>query len=174
MAEPYVGEIRLVGFNFQPNGWAFCNGQLLSIAENEVLFNLIGTTYGGDGVNTFALPNLASRVPIHQGVDSFGQSYVLGEILGEETVTLSLSQIPPHNHTVPVNSAVGTSSSSSHSNLAAAPLALGNTYSTNSPSGSMPSSAISSTGGSQPHDNMQPFLVCNYVISLFGIFPSQN
>jgi microcystin-dependent protein len=170
MSTPYVGEIRMTGFNFAPSGWALCNGQLLSIAENETLFNLIGTTYGGDGVNTFQLPNLQSRIPFHQGT-SGGTTMVIGQIAGEENVTLTTSQIPQHTHILAANSGRGAQPSPQNGLWAASPL---DEFSTETPSKTMDPSAILATGGSQPHDNMPPFLVVNFIIALYGVYPSQN
>lgn len=165
MSQPYVGEIRMVGFNFTPDGWMFCNGQLLSISEYETLFNLIGTTYGGDGQSTFALPNLASRFPIHQGAGN-----VIGQLAGTETVTLTLNQIPAHNHSLMAVAAAGSEASPSGAAWAESALEQ---FSTAGPTGTM-GATLGQAGGGQPHDNMSPFLAINYVISLFGIFPSQN
>ncbi len=167
MAQPYVGEIRQFAGNFAPAGWMFCEGQLLPISEYETLFNLIGTTYGGDGQSTFALPDLRGRIPLH-----FGNGFTLAETGGVEEVTLTVSQIPAHSHPY-----LGTSSAANDANAqnnvvaqptsgfpylnAAAPIAMGPT-------------SISSTGGSQPHNNFQPYLCVDFIISLFGIFPSQT
>lgn len=170
MSQPYVGEIRLVGFNFAPEGWMFCEGQLLSITEFEVLFNLIGTTYGGDGQTTFALPDLRGRVPIHQG-----SGYVMGGVGGTETVTLSLENLPSHNHSVYTASAATSVSPvknypSIATNDAYAPtLDVNGLFTT-----SFASNSIGANGGGEPHENRQAFLVMNYVISLFGVFPSQE
>ena len=168
MSSSYVGEIRLVGFNFAPQGWAFCDGSLLSIANNEVLFTLLGTTYGGDGVNTFALPNLTGRVPVHQGT---GQSnYVMGQTGGVASVTLTTNQMPIHTHTVNGQSGIGNAVSPVNNYFAGSTPAI---YSL--PSGYVNmGSVVGLTGGSQAHDNMQPYLAMNYIISLFGIYPSQN
>jgi microcystin-dependent protein len=166
MSEPYVGEIRMVGFNFAPVNWAFCNGQLLPISEYEVLFTLIGTTYGGDGQTTFALPNLQGRIPFHQG-----SSYVIGQLSGTETVTLAANQLPVHTHALATSSAGGTQSAPTGGYWAQSPLGE---YSTEAAAHSMAPTAVGSTGGSQPHDNLPPFLVVNFIISLYGVFPSQN
>lgn len=164
MAQPYVGEIRMFGGNFAPAGWAFCDGQLLPISENETLFNLIGTTYGGDGQSTFAMPDLRSRIPIH-----FGNGYTLAEMFGTETETLTVSQIPAHSHQVLVTNAVGNSKSGPQ--IAAGDLAR--VYSDETVGlQSLNPSTISSQGGSQPHENLMPSLCVNFIISLFGIFPS--
>ncbi len=165
MSSPFIGEIRMFGGNFAPVGWAFCNGALIPISENDALFNLIGTTYGGDGQNTFALPNLQSRVPVH-----VGPGFALGQAAGAETVTLTTSQIPAHSH-VPQGNTAGTQASPANNVWANS--SLGQFDNTNPPDSTMAPQAIGSTGGSQPHDNMIPFLVVNFILSLFGIFPSQ-
>src|SRR5262249_47926363 len=164
MAQPYVGEIRMFAGNFAPAGWMFCEGQLLPISEYETLFNLIGTTYGGDGQSTFALPDLRGRVPIH-----FGNSFTLAETGGVETVTLTVSQIPAHSHPLLATTTVATQPSPS-GNLAAE-ASLFSPYITIPPTAPMAPSSVGSTGGSQPHDNFQPYLCINFIISLFGIFP---
>lgn len=166
MSQPYIGEIRMAGFNFAPAGWAFCNGQLLPIADYSALFNLIGTTYGGDGENTFGLPNLQCRIPFHQG-----NGFVLAQISGTENVTLTTNQIPAHTHSLAANSSGGTQPGPGGGLWAASSL---DQFSTEAPSHSMAATAIASTGGSQPHDNMPPFLAVNFIISLFGIYPSQS
>jgi|SRR5580704_7087397 microcystin-dependent protein len=176
MSEPFVGEIRMFGGNFAPLGWAFCDGSLLSISQNTVLFQLIGTTYGGDGEQTYGLPDLRGRVPIHQGTSRQGETFVIGQLSGSESVTLLGNQVPQHSHLA--QAAPGGDVVSPHNavwssdpggNTAAWTTAI------NSPP-SMASNAIGSNiaGGAQPHDNMQPFLSISYIISLFGIFPSQN
>jgi len=171
MSEPFIGEIRPVGFNFAPQGWALCNGQVMSIAENSALFNLIGTTYGGDGQNTFNLPNLQGRIPFHQGSNNAGDSRIIGEISGSETVTLITQQIPQHSHTLAANSANGGQQSPAGGVWAGSPL---DQYSTSAPTVAMNPNGIGNSGGNQPHDNLPPYLVVNFIISLFGIFPSQN
>ena|ERR1022692_3560582 len=170
MSQPYVGEIRMFAGNFAPSGWAFCAGQLLAIAENDTLFNLIGTTYGGDGQSTFALPDLRSRVPINQGQGSGLSNYPLAQNGGFETVTLQLAQIPSHTHVPAANSAVGSSTSPSGNFWAER--SGTNEYSNVTPNGNMNAGTLQSTGGSQPHDNMLPFLAINFIISLFGVYPS--
>jgi microcystin-dependent protein len=170
MSQPFVGEIRLVGFNFEPVGWNFCNGQTLSISENEVLFVLIGTTYGGDGQTTYQLPNLQGRFPIHQGSDGQGNNYVIGQATGVETVTLTTNQIPAHSHPLQATATAGTETSPAGAVWAESALEQ---YSTVTPTGSM-GATLGQTGGGQPHNNMSTFLTINYIISLFGIFPSQN
>ncbi len=170
MSEPYVGEIRIAGFNFAPVGWAFCNGQLLSIEDNEVLFAVIGTTYGGDGVTTFALPNLQCRVPVHQGKSSTGTPYVLGQNGGAETVTVTPAQLPSHTHSAACNpTATGTAPGGNVWSST-----TGNAYTTAAPGQLLNPIAIAPTGGNQPHDNMPPLLVANFIISLYGVFPTQN
>lgn len=168
MGQPYVGEIRMFAGNFPPNGWMFCEGALLPISENETLFNLIGTTYGGDGQETFALPNLASRLPIH-----VGNGFVQGEMGGTESVTLTVNQIPTHSHVPMANSANGNSANPANciwGNFTDATI-----YATAAvnPGGLMNAAAAGISGGSQPHDNMMPYLCVNFIISLFGIFPHQ-
>ena len=167
MSQPFIGEIRMFGGNFAPVGWAFCNGQLLPIDQNAALFQLIGTTYGGDGITTFALPNLQSRVPVH-----VGQGFALGQNGGAETVTLTTSQIPAHSHVPQANSGAGTQTSPAGNVWASS--SLGEFDDTNLVDGTMATGAMGVTGGSQPHDNMIPFLVVSFILSLFGIFPSQN
>ncbi len=170
MSQPFVGEVRTVAFNFAPAGWAQCNGQLLAIAQNTTLFSLIGTTYGGDGVNTFGLPNLQGRIPVHQGTGSQG-TFVIGQEAGTETVTLQISQMPAHAHMLNAQSGGGTQPSPSGGVWANSPL---DQFSTAAPTTQMASSSLQVSGGSQPHDNMPPFLCINFVISLFGIYPSRN
>jgi microcystin-dependent protein len=172
MSSPYVGEIRMAGFNFAPAGWAFCNGQTMSIADYEALFTLIGTTYGGDGITTFQLPNLQGRIPFHQGASN-GNTMVIGQLSGSENVMLTPSQIPTHSHSLMANSGNGGQPSPSGGLWAASGLGE---FSTDAPAAAhaMAASAILPTGGSQPHDNMPPFLVVNFIISLNGIFPSQS
>jgi microcystin-dependent protein len=174
MGQPFVGEIRLFGGNFAPAGWMFCSGQLLPISENETLFNLIGTTYGGDGQSTFALPDLQSRVPIHQGQLTGGGgsgNYQLAETGGVESVTLTTNQIPIHSHLAGCSSAPGNSASPANGIPAVNDTALAYVAAA-APQANMNAAAIQNTGGSQPHDNIQPFLCVSYIISLFGIFPS--
>lgn len=165
MAEPFLGEVRQFPFNFAPRGWAQCNGQLLPISQNQALFSILGTTYGGDGRTTFALPNLMGRVPVH-----FGESITLGQTAGEEAHTLTIDEIPQHSHTAnggsdaissgPAGNTWGTSDSitpfTSQSNMTMSP------------------NSIAAAGGSQPHSNMQPYLVVNFCIALQGIFPSRE
>jgi microcystin-dependent protein len=173
MGQPYVGEIRMFGGNFAPAGWMFCEGQLLPISEFETLFNLIGTTYGGDGQSTFGLPDLRGRLPIHQG-----NGFTLAETGGVETVTLTVPQIPSHNHSLLwTNAGPVLSPSGALPAVANAPNVPGlQTYApfdTNALTQLNPAS-IQNDGGSQPHDNFQPYLCVSFIISLFGIFPSQT
>lgn len=172
MGTPYVGEIRLFAGNFAPAGWMLCQGQLVPIAEYETLYNLIGTTYGGDGVNTFALPDLRGRVPIHMtGVNSGANP--LAQQAGVETVTLLTQQIPSHTHAWNV---VGTANSADTAKLPNGYLANGSALSfdnrSNPVTTTLAATTVSSTGGSQPHENMAPYLCINFIISLFGVFPS--
>jgi microcystin-dependent protein len=167
MGSPYVGEIRIFAGNFAPNGWALCQGQILAITENETLFNLIGTTYGGDGQQTFGLPDLACRVPIHQG-----SGFVIGQKAGAESVTLTTQQIPGHTHAL-VAAAVNGDQISPSGAVPANSFTV-TPYINDVPNTAMNANALTSVGGSQPHENMQPFLCINFIISLFGIFPSQN
>jgi microcystin-dependent protein len=169
MAQPYVGEIRMFAGNFAPAGWMFCEGQLLPISEYETLFNLIGTTYGGDGQSTFALPDLRGRIPMH-----FGNGFTLAETGGVETVTLTVSQIPAHSHALLGSTAAGTTLDPTSNVLAQAPLSTTFAYGTDAPLTPLSPSSIGSTGGSQPHNNFQPYLCVDFIISLFGIFPSQT
>lgn len=175
MAQPFVGEIRMFAGNFPPVGWMFCDGNTMPIAENEVLFQLIGTTYGGDGEETFNLPNLQSRIPLHMGTSTAsGTTYQIGEASGVESVTLTLNQIPIHTHPLLATNDSGSQANALNQVLAAqSPVSI---YRPNAtpPNVPMNASSVSVTGGSQPHDNMQPFLCVNYIISLFGLFPSPN
>ena len=170
MAQPYIGEIRMFGGNFQINGWQFCDGSLLSIAENDALFNLIGTTYGGDGQSTFAVPDLRGRIPIHQGSLS-GNTTTIGQLGGVESVTLMVNTLPVHNHLAGCRSDAGNSATPNGAIPAVNTTALA--YGSIPPQQNMNTAIIGLTGGSQPHDNVQPFLCVTFIISLFGIFPSQ-
>lgn len=172
MSQPFIGEIRMFGGSFAPAGWAFCNGQLLPISENDALFILLGTTYGGDGQETFALPNLQSRIPIHMGTGPGLSSYIIGEQGGVEEVTLTVNQIPIHTHAPLASDAGGTADSPGNNYWATS--SLGKPYVAAPPNVLMNPGTITPSGGSQPHDNMLPFLCVTYIISLFGIFPSQT
>lgn len=167
MAQPYVGEIRMFAGNFAPAGWMFCEGQLLPISEYETLFNLIGTTYGGDGQSTFALPDLRGRVPLH-----FGNGFTLAETGGVEEVTLTVSQIPAHSH--PFLASLDIASQRDPTGNVLAQLNNAELYSPIPGSTPLSPAAMGSTGGSQPHSNFQPYLCVDFIISLFGIFPSQT
>ncbi len=166
MAQPYIGEIRMFAGNFAPRGWMFCEGQLLPISENEALFQLIGTTYGGDGNDTFALPDLRGRLPIHMG-----NGFTLADTGGAEEVTLTVQQIPAHTHPVLSSSAPGTSSAPKDNVLAKT--TTGFLYINENPNKQMAMTSINNTGGSQPHTNFQPYLCVDFIISLVGIFPSR-
>jgi microcystin-dependent protein len=172
MAEPFLSEIRIFSFNFPPKGWAFCNGQLLPINQNQALFSLLGTVYGGNGQTNFGLPNLRGRAPIH-----FGSGFTLGEAAGSSAVTLNIQQLPVHPHTLTsnlciggnvVNATLGDPTGSYWANNGKAH------YSTSPGDSVMHPSAVTNVGGSQPHTNMQPYLVLNFCIALQGIFPSQT
>jgi microcystin-dependent protein len=169
MTSPFVGEIRLFGFNFAPVGWALCNGQLMPISQNAALFSLLGTTYGGDGQTNFALPNLQARVPIHQGSDG-GPSHAMGESGGSETETLSVLQLPAHNHPVLAHKGIGNQTKPTDSLPAAT---NGDSYA-GTANVAMNASMIGETGGGQPLSVVQPYLVVNFCISLQGVFPSRN
>ncbi len=166
MSEPFLGEVKIISWNFPPKGWTFCNGQLLPINQNQALFSILGTTYGGDGRVTFGLPNLQGRMPVH-----VGDGIVLGERAGETAHTINISELPAHNH-APVGSSTNPPTS---------PGAQGNLWSANnakpfagSANVAMNPACVLPTGGSQPHENMSPYLVLNFIIALQGIFPSQN
>jgi len=165
MAQPYVGEIRIFAGNFAPAGWMFCEGQLLPISENETLFQLIGTTYGGDGQSTFALPDLRGRIPVHQG-----NGFILAETGGAEEITLTVNQIPAHTHALAAVDAAGNQITPT-GNLPAHSFNV-TPYINDAPTGNFNAAAITGTGGSQPHTNFQPYLCIDFIISLFGIFPS--
>lgn len=169
MSNPYIGEIRMFGGNYAPLGWMFCNGQLLSVTEYESLFSLIGTTYGGDGVDTFALPNLQGRVPIHQD-----NTHSVGEAAGVETVTLLTAQIPSHTHAL--SGSVALAEGTSPSNAAFAKSADTSFYEASNPGKDVPMSpaVVTQAGGSLPHDNMQPFLCVTFIIAVEGTYPQQG
>jgi microcystin-dependent protein len=174
MGEPFIGEIRMFGGSFAPAGWAFCSGQLMPISENDTLFNLIGTTYGGDGQETFALPDLQGRIPIHAGTASSGTTFQIGEKSGTESVTLSVNQIPSHGHT-PIGSTDPGDQSTPVNNFWSAAFTGDQVYDPAiTAGGTMNTTLIQNTGGSQPHENVAPFLCVSFILSLFGVFPSQN
>jgi microcystin-dependent protein len=175
MAQPYIGQIISVGFNFAPVGWMLCQGQTLPIAENQALYALIGTTYGGDGVNTFALPNLCGRVAVNQGQAPGLSPYVMGQSAGAENATLTASQVGSHTHPLMASTQSGSSNTpASTTALAQNAQTEVNMYSSAAPNTTLAPSSISSVGNSVPHENRQPFLTINYIIAVDGIFPSQN
>jgi microcystin-dependent protein len=167
MSDPFIGEIRMFGGNFAPAGWAFCNGQLMPISENDALFTLIGTTYGGDGQETFGLPDLQGRVPIH-----VSQNHQLGEKAGVESVTITSNTTPIHNHALMASTATATNPSPDGNILAASATIAPYVIDIAGPQ--LVNTAVQPTGGNQPHDNMMPYLCISFIISLFGIFPSQT
>jgi microcystin-dependent protein len=169
MAQPYVGEIRMFGGNFAPAGWMFCEGQLLPISEYETLFNLIGTTYGGDGQSTFALPDLRGRLPLHQG-----NGFTLAETGGAEEITLTVQQIPAHSHALLASANPATQVAPANLVAGKSSGATVSPYGTDIPTVVISPQAVGSVGGSQPHNNFQPYLCVDFIISLFGIFPSQT
>lgn len=170
MSEPYLGEIRMFGGNFAPRGWMFCDGSILSIAQNDALFALLGTTYGGDGQETFQLPDLRGRVPVHVG-STIGP---LGTVTGTETVTLTSAQVPAHTHPLVASTATATSTSPAGNVLAQANVAGVQIFMPTPASGASSSMATTPGGGSQPHDNMMPFRCITFIIAVEGIFPSQG
>ena len=181
MANPFIGEIRCFGFNFAPIGWAKCNGQLLSIADNSALFAILGTTYGGDGQTTFALPNLQGQVPMHWGSGPSGFNTTIGEVQGVTTVTLTVAQMPAHTHTltagaIPVGDEFEHTAVPTIQTYLSASRPTTAVYQTapSSITAAFASSALSTVGNSQPHDNMQPYLALNFCIALEGIFPARN
>lgn len=172
MATPYLAEIRAFGFNFPPRGWALCDGQLLPINQNQALFSLLGTTYGGDGRTTFALPDLRGRTAIKYGQGPGLAAYQLGSAAGQESVTLTLDQIPAHSHGLQASSAAADQEEPSNARV------LGKVeediYGSGEANQPLGGSAVGGTGGGQAHENMQPFLVLNFCIALQGVFPSRN
>jgi len=167
MAQPYVGEIRMFAGNFAPAGWMFCEGQLLPISEYETLFNLIGTTYGGDGQSTFALPDLRGRLPMHMG-----NGFILAETGGAEEITLTVQQIAAHTHALLASTSAGSQNAPANNVTAASPSVT--LYTGDVTDSNMSPNAVGTVGGSQPHTNFQPYLCVDFIISLFGIFPSQT
>jgi len=165
MSDPFLSEIKIVSFNFPPKGWALCNGQFLPINQNQALFALLGTTYGGNGQTTFALPNLRGRVPIHMS-----SSHGLGEAAGSTAVTINIQQLPTHNHAAMANTQNANTPNPVGNVLAAS----NNLYTAPADFTTLEPSTVSSVGGSQPHNNMMPYLVLNFIIALQGIFPSRN
>lgn len=166
MSDPFIGEVKIVSFNFPPKGWAFCNGQLLPINQNQALFSILGTTYGGNGQTNFALPNLQGRVPFH-----FGGGFVLGQAAGEAAHTLIQNEIPAHFHALQASTSAATSNLPSGNTLATPATPL---YGPATSPTTLTPTTLASAGGSQPHNNLQPYLVLNFVIALVGIFPSRN
>ncbi len=181
MSEPFLSEIKVVSFNFAPKGWALCNGQLLPINQNQALFSLLGTTYGGNGQTNFALPNLRGQVPIH-----FGGAHQLGEAAGSTSVTITQQTMPTHTHLVQASSTIPTATAQNAAPGTAKTFAQGNAslqggqtaqvsiYGDFASAGAMLGTGVSNVGGSQPHNNMMPYLTLNFIIALQGIFPSQN
>jgi microcystin-dependent protein len=174
MAEAFIGEIRMVGFNYAPRGWALCNGQTIPIQQNSALFALLGTTFGGNGQTNFALPNLQSRVPIHAGQGPGLSPYVLGQQGGFESVTLSTVQMPSHSHALNATNTNGTSFVPGGNVLAADGNTTTAIYSNAAPSNAMNPASIGATGGNQAHTNIQPYLAVYFIICLEGIFPARN
>lgn len=172
MPQPFIGEIKMFAGNFAPAGWQFCDGSLLAISENDALFNLIGTTYGGDGQNTFAVPDLRGRLPLHMGTNA-GTAFTIGEIGGAEQVTLTTQTIPAHTHTMQASTNTGSGSNPQGNVLDQMSGAL-LLYKEQTPTTPLSPVVIGPAGGSQPHSNIQPFLCVGFIISLFGIFPSQS
>ena len=171
MSDPYIGEIRMFGGSFAPAGWAMCDGQLIPISQNDALFNLIGTTYGGDGQNTFALPDLRGRAPMHQGQGpGISQNYVIGQNGGVEQVTVTIQQTPVHTHAY-IASGDPADQISGSGGILAQPVSLPIYFANATPDTNLNASTVQPQGGNQPHENMQPFLVITFIISLFGIFP---
>ena len=166
MSQPFMGEVKIISWNFPPKGWALCNGQFLPINQNQALFSILGTMYGGNGQTTFALPDLRGRVPMH-----IGNGFTEGQVGGQESHTLTMSEMPAHNHFMKSSSTIGGLPAPAGNDLA------GNStspYSDQGPNAAMNPLGISNVGGSQPHNNMQPYLVLNFIIALQGIFPSRN
>lgn len=172
MSDPFLGEITMFGGNYAPRGWAQCDGALLQISQSETLYSLLGTTYGGDGQTTFALPDLRGRIPIHYGHGVGLSNYAFGEQGGLETVTLTESQIPPHAHPLQASANPGSSTNPAGKVLAQSP--SWNIYRGNVPGDNMSPKAIANTGDGQPHNNMMPFLCVNFIIALEGVFPTSD
>lgn len=172
MAEPFLGEIRMFAGNFAPRGWALCEGQLLAVSQNDALFALLGTIYGGDGRTTFGLPDMRGRLPVHTGQGPGLSSRQLGSRAGAERVTVTTNQLPTHTHPMEVSADISTSSNPG-SNVTARPTGV-DLYVDDAPDTDLSSSAITTVGGGQQHDNVMPFLAINFIIALSGIFPSRN
>lgn len=165
MSTPFLGEVKIISFNFAPQGWTFCNGQFLPINQNQALFSLLGTMYGGNGQTTFALPDLRGRVPLH-----IGNGLLQGQAGGQEFHTVTQSEMPTHNHVVNAVNGTATTEAPGGNFLATNPAALYNT----TPDTTLQPATVTNTGGSQPHENRQPFIVLNFIIALVGVFPSRN
>ena len=174
MSTPYLGEIRMFAGNFAINGWALCNGQILSISQNSALFSLLGTTYGGNGQTTFALPDLRGRVPIHMGQGPGLSNYMLGQQTGSESITLLQNQMPAHNHAVSAVSSGGNQASPAAGYPAVESTGTSLDYSSSNPNTTMSPGMIAAAGGNQPHSNIQPVLGVNFIIALQGIYPSRT
>jgi microcystin-dependent protein len=172
MSNPFLGEIRMFGGNFAPRGWAFCDGQIMSISQNTALFSLLGTFYGGDGRTTFALPDLRGRVPIQQGQGVGLSLYDLGQIGGEENLTLTAAQMPAHHHNFVSTANPGLDSPAN--SVLGSPTSGANLYAPSGPNGTMNAAANAPVGGSQPHPNLMPYLCTSFIIALQGVFPSRN
>jgi len=173
MADPFIGEIRMFAGNFPPHGWSYCNGSILAISQNTALFQLIGTTYGGNGQTTFGLPDLRGRIPVHQGIGSMG-TFALGQAAGQEVVSLTASQMPAHTHSIAAVSDSGNAPSPGAAVVLAASPSGHFSGSATALSSTMASGAISQTGGNQGHTNLMPYTAINYIIALQGIFPSRS
>ena len=174
MSEPFIGEIVMFAGNFAPRSWALCNGQILSIAQNTALFSLLGTTYGGNGQTTFALPNLQGRVPIHPGQGPGLSNYSLGESAGVEAVTLTSAEIAPHTHPLNCNTGSGNQTQPEGNLMAAESSAVTQIYINQPPNQTMHPQSIGNNPGGQPHENRQPYLCINFIIAIEGIYPSRN
>ena len=171
MSEPFLAEVRIVGFNFAPRGWAFCDGQILPINQNQSLYSLLGTTYGGDGRTTFALPDLRGRTPIHVGRSNGGEHHTLGQKSGEETHTLSANEMPQHNHVLMATNDTASSTNGTNRVLGST---TSDVYTEADPTVSLHAGTSINAGGGQAHENMQPYLAVNFCIALQGLFPSRN
>lgn len=171
MSEPFLAEVRIVGFNFAPRGWAFCDGQILPINQNQSLYSLLGTTYGGDGRTSFALPDLRGRTPIHAGRSNGGGDHTLGQKSGEETHTLAANEMPQHTHQSRASSSDGNVTGATNAVIARS---VNQAYINAGTLQNMANGQIANTGGGQAHQNMQPYLAVNFCIALQGLFPSRN
>jgi microcystin-dependent protein len=179
MSQPFLGEIKMVGFNFAPRGYAFCNGQILPIAQNAALFSLLGTMFGGNGQSTFGLPDMRSRIPVHQGQGTGLSNYVMGEVTGSENVTLNVTQMPAHTHAATVNCQSPMTARSAGTDPTGNFMTVtdgANIYAPGTSNAQMNATTVTNAvqGGSQPHQNIQPVLCVNFIIALEGIFPSRN